>query len=412
MPNNTDHYLSFRFEPFTIQEIRLTIDDMIDRRCTHETNWIIHNYNITIHSFFKRLHLLFPLRHQLIHSPTMSNSLKGGFPMSYWTIQQLYQCARCRRTFMATPSQNWCPHCDRQTSSYGGVRWMAFLYLQASVDLRLLSKGYSPSLQSFTLKGKFLPFQSLSKTCEKEHFPIDPSIPTLNPSCPLLLNSLKNAIGSLRDSLVNHIPQQGKENHPMMSGGSGTTSLKSFAFVDPHSFSLKMYQTSLINPMQPLQFSEPFPKAGMMQGGQLFVLPTLESTTTGTDSSSLHTYQLNYKESTQCFSIQTQILPTPTVKDMQFNPHNLRLMTIDNIKMGNNRGLSLSNFAHLTLPTPTTSDGERSSLAYGSGNLTLQGALTTSTPNGGKNLRLNPLFVEWMMGFPPNYTDYAHSETQ
>lgn len=38
MPNNTDHYLSFRFEPFTIQEIRLTIDDMIDRRCTHETN--------------------------------------------------------------------------------------------------------------------------------------------------------------------------------------------------------------------------------------------------------------------------------------------------------------------------------------------------------------------------------------
>lgn len=34
LPNNTDHYLSFRFEPFTISEIRSTLDQLIQERCS------------------------------------------------------------------------------------------------------------------------------------------------------------------------------------------------------------------------------------------------------------------------------------------------------------------------------------------------------------------------------------------
>jgi len=42
--------------------------------------------------------------------------------MSYWTVQQLFQCSRCKTTFMATPSQTWCPKCDSTTPHYGGRR--------------------------------------------------------------------------------------------------------------------------------------------------------------------------------------------------------------------------------------------------------------------------------------------------
>jgi len=33
LPDNTNHYLSWRFEPHTIQEIRITIDTLIFQRC-------------------------------------------------------------------------------------------------------------------------------------------------------------------------------------------------------------------------------------------------------------------------------------------------------------------------------------------------------------------------------------------
>lgn len=287
---------------------------------------------------------------------------------------------------------------------------MAFLSLPASVDWKSLLSESSPPDQFSTLKGKFLPFQSYKEICSTDFSNLHPSIPMLKPSNPSLITLLKAWISSLPDSPANPIHQQEKEDRQTMTDGCGPTSATSFAFVHHPSSSLRTSQTSLTNLTQPLRYSQPFPKRGMMLSGQLSGLPPLVPTTTETDSSSSLIFHLNYQESNTTYTIQTTILPTPTVRDMDYSPHNLRKIAIDNIKRSKNRGISLSNFAHLILPTPTTSDGERSSKNYGKGNLTLQGALTPFHPGGGQHLRLNPLFVEWIMGFPPNYTDYAHSE--
>lgn len=92
----------------------------------------------------------------------------------------------------------------------------------------------------------------------------------------------------------------------------------------------------------------------------------------------------------------------------------------------------------LRFPTPVASDGKRGSLTYMGGNLTLLGAarkfptplasdsrigpdaatadqwgprlgaVVTMGQGGGS---LNPLWVEWLMGFPPGWTDCDVSET-
>ena len=63
-------------------------------------------------------------------------------------------------------------------------------------------------------------------------------------------------------------------------------------------------------------------------------------------------------------------------------------------------------------PTPTSADGERTSTEYMRGNPTLQGVaspLAQMTSKSGhtcsqKCRRLNPLFVEWLMGWPGGWT--------
>ena len=290
---------------------------------------------------------------------------------------------------------------------------MVWLYLPVSVDLNKDSITLSqPSDQSYTLKGKFLPFQSYKQICSEESFPLLLSTQTLNPSCPSLLSSIKKWISSQEDSHVNHIPLPENKNPPLMIDGSGITSRKPFAYAHLPTSSLRMFQTSLVNLTQHIPYSQPLPKRGSMLNGQLYERPPLEQTIIATDSSSLPTYHLNFPESNKSSNLQTKIIPTPTVRDMEMKPHSLRSITIDNLHHSKSRGISLSNFGYLLLPTPTKADGERASNFYGAGNLTLQGSLIDSPQNGSQGLRLNPLFVEWMMGFPPNYTDYVPSGTQ
>ena len=289
---------------------------------------------------------------------------------------------------------------------------MAFAFLPESVALNKDSLTFfQPSDQSFTLKGKYLQFQSFKQICKEESFPLHPYFPTLNPSCPSLITSIKKWISSPAVSPVNPIHQPVNKSQPLMIDGSGITLLNPFAYAHLPTSSLRMFQTSLLNPTQHIQFSQPLPRRGSMLNGQLYERPPLAQTITETDSSSLPIFHLNSKESNNKRPIQTRIIPTPTVIDMEMKPQNLRSITVDNLNKSKSRGISLSNFGYLLLPTPTTSDGERASNYYGAGNLTLQGSLTDSPQNGSQGLRLNPLFVEWMMGFPPNFTDYAHSET-
>lgn len=66
---------------------------------------------------------------------------------------------------------------------------------------------------------------------------------------------------------------------------------------------------------------------------------------------------------------------------------------------GSSSNLGLTHTARL-LPTPTRADGERTSETYGRGNRTLRGAPLPEACSSG---RLNPAFVEWMMGYPPGW---------
>ncbi len=69
------------------------------------------------------------------------------------------------------------------------------------------------------------------------------------------------------------------------------------------------------------------------------------------------------------------------------------------MKRNRSNGMNLAEWS-TQLPTPTASDGVRSSSTYKRGNPTLRGATGAS----GRR-RLSPLFVEWMMGLPLGWTD-------
>lgn len=208
-------------------------------------------------------------------------------------------------------------------------------------------------------------------------------IPTCDPSHPLLITSLKKWISSLPVSHVSRSQTPVQEKAQKMNAGFGIQSSKPLGKLDPHTYSWRTFQTSLMNGGHLMKFQSPWPKSGSILNGVLLERPTLEQIIKETVYSSLP--------------------------------------------------ICLEPFQESIFPTPTASDGSRNSKRYGGGNLTLFGKvsqLTTPTTSGnqlcpsemkkggsfnnlkqisnlhgGEGTRLSPLFVEWMMGFPTGWTD-------
>jgi hypothetical protein len=94
--------------------------------------------------------------------------------------------------------------------------------------------------------------------------------------------------------------------------------------------------------------------------------------------------------------------PTPTVDDAS------------NVNPKPNRFRGLVAAVNETWPTPTASswgnEGSRAMLdrRIADGSITEQDKRAMTAGNGGK---LNPTWVEWLMGFPPGWTDLEDSET-
>jgi hypothetical protein len=118
--------------------------------------------------------------------------------------------------------------------------------------------------------------------------------------------------------------------------------------------------------------------------------PKLAETITEIDSSYLHTVP---KEGV--------LWPTPSAIDSADYP--LRKVARESLKKGGWRGINL-NQAVKIYPTPTASEGEKYRLQ---GNT--QGSKCLMALHGGK---LNPQFVEWLMGWPIGWTDLEHVETE
>lgn len=93
--------------------------------------------------------------------------------------------------------------------------------------------------------------------------------------------------------------------------------------------------------------------------------------------------------------------PTPTASMAKGT--NVACLTRKDGRSRVNDRLDHAVLARTMFPTPVKSDAVRSSLVYGGGNKTLLGAcVDESALVGGK---LNPPWVEWLMGWPIGWTD-------
>jgi len=139
------------------------------------------------------------------------------------------------------------------------------------------------------------------------------------------------------------------------------------------------------------EFSETWPRSGMTVNGAAYQLPNLARTIT---------------------EIGSGLLPTPNATDGR------QSITEKEIKAKQKRGYGLSLpqevVSRIIWPTPTASDskGTRKMEALKASGLgfaySLNDALTITNGEHGK---LNPEWVEWLMGYPTGHTDLKDSET-
>jgi hypothetical protein len=172
---------------------------------------------------------------------------------------------------------------------------------------------------------------------------------------------------------------------------SGPGYEKPYAFYDPVTQSLKMYEATC--PLAELPSLEKLPPSGMTRSGVLFLQPPWEPITD---------------------AIESSLWPTPTTQEVEHPNailnHKGRRMSKDGT---NSHSLGLAD-AVLVWPTPTASSwgstGHRAILdaRIMDGSITEQDKRAMTAGNGGK---LNPEWVEWLMGFPIGWTDLEASET-
>lgn len=164
--------------------------------------------------------------------------------------------------------------------------------------------------------------------------------------------------------------------------GSGRKWLGLLAKFDPDSHSWRTPQLSLLEGSE--EFSETWPRWGSMRTGECWERQTWEPRTKGTASGSW---------------------PTPTATD--FKSESMSPELVARRQAESNRGVRLTEFLHRkTLPTPTAGND------HSGGRLDEWGGSTNpfrGTEIG--RLRLNPCWVEELMGWPTGSTAYEPLET-
>jgi len=224
---------------------------------------------------------------------------------------------------------------------------------------------------------------------------------------------------SAEDSHVSQcrVPDSGKAQ--TTNGGSGLSSIASFASLDPDGFWVKMYQgcSQLMLDGSLEGYCETWPRAGTMRNGTAYRRRPLVPRTGGTGCS---------------------LWATPEAFDAQRAKMNHE--TMDSSRRHAKGGCRNLVEDVIRWPTPRASDSERGGrgelLHMAKGANTPRGPLwptprcnlvTQATDKGagrddsrledaiastGARGQLNPTWVEWLMGFPLGWTDLKDSETQ
>jgi len=155
----------------------------------------------------------------------------------------------------------------------------------------------------------------------------------------------------------------------------------SFVKYDPNTFLWKTHQCSLLGDLD--EFLETWPQWGLMRDGECWEQRTLERLTKGTESG------------------LSEKFPTPITDDANHrtNPAQLRRQTIKLSVMA----------AHNKWPTPVCQDSRHATTRHldpksnhWKSNLG-EVVMSLEKPNIGG--RLNPTWVEWLMGWPLGWTD-------
>ena len=192
--------------------------------------------------------------------------------------------------------------------------------------------------------------------------------------------TLKKWTFSQGDSPVKMSALQGKEQESKEKGqGFGHISQKPFAYFDQESSSWKTFQVSLLQEW--VKFSETWPRAGMMRNGILYRLLPLE-------------LRISEKESSSW--------PTPDCQSYRDG-------RVVRKEMKGKHSMSLHHAVQMW-PTPTTPrphDNEKTVGKYLESQN--QKDLTEAVAKDGG--QLNPMWVEWLMGFPQGWTVLSVSET-
>lgn len=250
-------------------------------------------------------------------------------------------------------------------------------------------------------------------------------------------------ISSPRASRANPGRKPEGERGPLTTGGSGPISRTSFATWDRDGSSWRTYPDLLGEGWN--TYSATWPKRGSMRNGTCSALATPARPTSGNASSSWPTPDANVTTRTNrspspgaanrpALAALAQQWPTPMSSDgtrgsmvhIRGNPTlfgEARLwatpMAMDSRSsgMGQMAGRSLTDMTARSWPTPTSTDNKRSvpdtrgrnqgptlaSEVFRSFPHTQETA-TTGKPSRGSGWVLNPRFVEWLMGFPLNWT--------
>jgi len=193
----------------------------------------------------------------------------------------------------------------------------------------------------------------------------------------------------------------------------------SFTKYDPDLSLWKTHQCSLLGDLD--EFSETWPQWGLMRNGECWEQRTLEQTIRGTESGfsekwptptvmdsitrskeSWEKAQFRPRQGKNLIKLgDIQFWPTPNARDWK-----------DTDKSGNRKSPGLGVVAHW--PTPRSSDHKGATSAEAMGKAAARGfnpnlpEATAASVGGGK---LNPTWVEWLMGWPLGWTDLKPLET-